>query len=131
MDEIGDVPAGDGNVFDAGADDVTFGHGDHVRHSIAAVDHRSRQCPLPDLRRKDGVTAGGRRRRKKKRRMRRKDRITGGGRGRKRGGDGEMRNQYKIFQTIFKTIGLNRDKIPLKSKQVGASSKRNKIRREC
>ena len=58
MDEVGDVPAGDGNVFDAGADDVTFGHGDHVRHSIAAVDHRSRQCPLPDLRRKDGVTGG-------------------------------------------------------------------------
>ena len=49
LDEVGDVSAGDGNVFDAGSNDVTFGHGNHVGHAVSAVDHRSRQRSLTHL----------------------------------------------------------------------------------
>ena len=48
LDEAGDAPAGDWNVFDAGADDVALGDGNDVRDAVAGVDDDAGQRPLAD-----------------------------------------------------------------------------------
>ena len=44
-----DGSASDGNVFDAGPDDVALGHGDDVSDAVPGIDHDPGQGPLPDL----------------------------------------------------------------------------------
>eukprot|EP00967_Tisochrysis_lutea_P053242 scaffold66129_cov35-Tisochrysis_lutea.AAC.2 len=39
LDEVCDVSSGHGNVLDAGADDVAVRNGDHMRHTVAGVNH--------------------------------------------------------------------------------------------
>ena len=49
LNEGCDAPAGDGDVLDAGPDDVALGHRDDVRDAVARVDDDARQRPLPHL----------------------------------------------------------------------------------
>ena len=44
-----DGSASDGNVFDAGPNDVTLSHRDDVGDAISGVNHDPSQCPLPNL----------------------------------------------------------------------------------
>ena len=49
LNETCNGSASDGNVFDAGPDDVTLRHGDDVGDAVSRVDHDPGQGPLPDL----------------------------------------------------------------------------------
>ena len=49
LNEAGDGPSSDRNVFDAGADDVTLRHGDDVGHAVTGVYHHPGQCALANL----------------------------------------------------------------------------------
>lgn len=49
LHKVGDITAGDGNVLDGRADDVAFGHGNHVRHAVARVDNGAGERVVGDL----------------------------------------------------------------------------------
>lgn len=49
LDEVGDVPAGDGDVLDAGADDVALGDGDAVGDAVPGVHDEAREGPVGDV----------------------------------------------------------------------------------
>ena len=49
LDEGSDASAGDGDVLDAGADDVALRHRDHMGHSISGVDYHTCQRSLTHL----------------------------------------------------------------------------------
>ena len=49
LDEGSDASAGDGDVLDARADDVTLRHGDHVGYPVPRVDHHACQGSLANL----------------------------------------------------------------------------------
>ena len=49
LDEGSDASAGDGDVLDAGANDVALRHRDHMSHSISRVNHHTCQRSLAHL----------------------------------------------------------------------------------